>query len=323
MKDNQLLFDQDVAATWSDDVSKSCKVELTLTPDGSSSKAINSGDKLSEAGKLGIKVTDEAGNSSSAEIKLTSVDNGAPQISLAISEKNVVAGVAVTINDNRLLFNDQVAASWTDDYSTTLTTVLTLIPEGGQSKTLNSGDILFDAGKLTLSVADEANNKAAAEIILTAVAITGLENLQYLSLQVDHMVNLLEGVTITEGLTLEKVEVEQDGIKSVIPDAKTYTPEVPGLINIILTLGRSDGTTIEVRVDGLTVKGLDYTAPEMKTADIIQERYPWYNNLQQSTRDFIYPHLLASYAACNHSKQDNRVHIIMGETTDAADVENI
>ena len=42
VKDNQLLFDQDVAATWSDDVSKSCKVELTLSPDSSSSKSISS-----------------------------------------------------------------------------------------------------------------------------------------------------------------------------------------------------------------------------------------------------------------------------------------
>ena len=254
---------------------------------------------------------------------MTRVDNGAPNITIAISEKNVVAGVKVTVDGSQLLLDSTPVASWTDDYSTTFSLDLAYVSIDGQSKPLVSGDILFDAGKLTLSVADEANNKATAEITLTAIAITGLEHLQNLSLQVDQMVNLLEGVTITEGLTLEKVEVEQDGIKSVIPDAKTYTPEVPGLINIIFTLGRSDGTTIEVKVENLMVKGLDYTAPKMKTADIIQERYPWYNNLQQSTRDFIYPHLLASYAACNHSKQENRVHIIMGENPDASDVENI
>jgi hypothetical protein len=56
---------------------------------------------------------------------------------------------------------------------------------------------------------------------------------------------------------------------------------------------------------------------------MINEKYPWYNNLQQSTKDFIYPHLLSSYAACNWSQLDNRIHIIMGEIPAADDVENI
>lgn len=38
-------------------------------------KAVKSGDRLEEPGKLQIKVTDEAGNDSSAEIKLTRVDS--------------------------------------------------------------------------------------------------------------------------------------------------------------------------------------------------------------------------------------------------------
>lgn len=44
---------------------------------------------------------------------------------------------------------------------------------------------------------------------------------------------------------------------------------------------------------------------------MINKQYSRYNNLRQETRDFIYPHLLASYAASNRSKQDNKVHIIM------------
>ena len=305
-------------ASWKDDKSTSCSVSITFTGKDGTTKAVSSGDKLTEEGKLELKVTDEAGNFTEAEITLTKSDSQAPEIEVKISEKNVIAGVKIKSEGNQLFFDDEVAASWKDDYSESPTVELSIAGEK-----INSGDILFDAGTLVISVADEFQNKATAEITLTAVAITGLENLQNLSLQVDKEVNLLQGLTIAEGLSLVKVEIEQDGTRSVIPDATKYIPEVPGSINIILTLGRSDGTTIEVRVDGLTVKGLDYTAPKMKTADIIQERYPWYNNLQQSTRDFIYPHLLASYAACNHSKQDNRVHIIMGENTDASDVENI
>ena len=123
-----------------------------------------------------------------------------------------------------------MAATWADDYSTTFTTVLTLVSEGGQSKVLNSGDILFDAGKLSLTVADESNNNTTAEIPLTAIAITGLENLQNLTLQVDQEVNLLQGLTIAEGLTLSKVEIEENGERRVLPNPNAYTPEYPGVI---------------------------------------------------------------------------------------------
>lgn len=56
---------------------------------------------------------------------------------------------------------------------------------------------------------------------------------------------------------------------------------------------------------------------------MIKEKYPRYNKLRQVSKEFIYPHLLASYTASNRSKQDNRVHIIMGETADTDDIENI
>ena len=258
VKDNQLLFDQDVAATWTDDISKSCKVEMSLVPDGGQSKTINSGDKLEEAGTLQIKVLDEAGNSSSAEIKLTLSDTKAPDITLVIQEKNVVAGVKVAIQDNQLLFDQDIAASWKDDYSETFTTELYLFVDGCEPETVNIGDVITKAGVFKIHVTDEFGNKSIAEITLLSVAITGLENLQNLSLQVDKEVNLLHGLSIAEGLSLVKVEIEQDGTRSVIPDATKYIPKVPGTINIILTLSRTDGSTIEVKVDNLTIQGIQY-----------------------------------------------------------------
>ena len=120
-------------ATWSDDVSKSCKAGLEL--DG---KAISSGAKLSEPGKLKLSVTDEAGNTASADITLTNEDTQVPQISVIISEKNVIAGVKVSIQDNQLLFDDAVAATWTDDYSETCKVEMSLMTEGSSSLTVNS-----------------------------------------------------------------------------------------------------------------------------------------------------------------------------------------
>ena len=257
---NEMKIGSDLAASWKDDKSASCTVVLTFTANGTS-KTINSGDKLSEEGKLQVKVTDEAGNSSTVDITLTKTDSQAPEIEVKISEKNVIAGVKIKSEGNQLLFDDQVAATWTDDYSEVFTVELSFAGEK-----INSGDILFDAGKLTFQVADEFQNKATAEITLTSVAIYGLENLQGKTLQVDQEVNLLQGLSIAEGVSLAKVEIEQDGVRIETPDATKYTPEVPGSINFIFTLARTDGSTIEVKVDNLTVKGIQYQA--MKITDL-------------------------------------------------------
>ena len=120
-------------ATWKDDVSKTCKAALEFN-----GQTISSGSKLSEPGKLKLSVTDEAGNTATAEITLTKTDSQAPQVSVVIAEKNVIAGVNVTIQDNQLLFDDAVAATWTDDYSTTCTIEMSLIADGASPKTVNS-----------------------------------------------------------------------------------------------------------------------------------------------------------------------------------------
>jgi hypothetical protein len=167
------------------------------------------------------------------------------------------------VKDNQLLFDQTVAASWTDDISKSCKVELSLVPSGGQSKTINSGDKLEEAGTLQIKVLDEAGNSSSADISLTVVAVYGLENLQGKTLQVDLEVNLLEGITFAEGLTLQKVEVEQDGQRSEIPEPKDFTPESIGTVSIILTLARADGSIIEVRVDGLSVKGIPYNALEI------------------------------------------------------------
>ena len=85
---------------------------------------------LLKKGQLQLKVTDEAGNAATAEIKLTREDSQAPQISITIPTKNVIAGVTVTVKDNQLLFDEAVAASWTDDYTTACTVELSLTTTG-------------------------------------------------------------------------------------------------------------------------------------------------------------------------------------------------
>ena len=252
---NELKIGNDLVASWKDDKSTTCTVAITFTPTEGTTKTVYSGDKLDDEGKLQVKVSDEAGNSSTAEIILTKTDSQAPEISIKIQEKNVIAGVKVTVEGNQLLFDNQVAATWTDDYSESCTAELSIA-----GKKINSEDLLFDAGTLVLSVYDVFQNKTSVEISLTAVAVYGLENLQEKMLQVDQVVNLLEGLTFAEGLTLQKIEMIQDNVRTVIENPNFVTFEYPCSIDVVLTMTRSNGSEIEVCVNDLTVKPLPYNA---------------------------------------------------------------
>ena len=86
-----MKFGSDLVASWKDDKSTACTVSITFVAADGTSKTVNSGDKLSEEGKLKLTVTDEAGNSSEAEITLTKTDSQAPEIEVKITEKNVIA----------------------------------------------------------------------------------------------------------------------------------------------------------------------------------------------------------------------------------------
>lgn len=138
----------------------------------------------------------------------------------------------------------------------------------------------------------------------------------------DQEVDLLESLTIAQGLELVKVEIEYEGQRTEIADPHHFIPEYPGPCMLIFSVKKGDAIS-EVKAEDLTIKPMDYYEVVIVEADMIEKLYPWYNNLQQSTQDFIYPHLLSSYAACNWSQLDNRVHIIMGETPAVDEVENI
>ena len=269
---SELKIGDKTVATWTDNVTKTCKGALEFN-----GQTISSGSKLSEPGKLKLSVTDGAGNTATAGITLTNEDAQAPQISVAISEKNVIAGIKVNIQDNQLLFDDSVAATWTDDYSTACKAELSLLPEGSTTaRAINPGDKLSEAGTLKLMIADDFNNIATASIKLTAIAIYGLENLQNLSLQVEKEVNLLQGLTFADGVGLIEAEIEIDGVRSEIPDPVHFSPQYPSVCRIILSLGTKDGPLVSVSSDNLTIRPMDYQEPALQMADFISERYEWF-----------------------------------------------
>lgn len=217
---------------------------------------------------------------------------------------------------NLLLVGTDTVASWSADGSPIKDISLTY-----NGSSISFGTQLSEKGTLGLSVSNEAGKSSYQSISLTDEAIMGLSTLEEL-LQVDQETDLLQGLTLARGFELVKTEIEFEGQRTGIADATHFTQGYPGTCSLFFTVKRN-GVESEVKAEKLTIKPLDYEDGTLEAVDIIKETYPWYNNLQQSTKDFIYPHILASYAACNWSKLDNRVHIIMGETPDADDVENI
>ena len=276
-------------------MSKTCQATLSFTPTGGSAVSVASGATLSEAGTLTLTVTDEAGNSASAEISLTRVDSAAPDISLEITEYNVIAGVKVSIQGSRLLFDDKTAASWKDDFTAECTVSLLFKDSARSQAEVKDGTTLSEAGILTLTVTDEAGNAASAEITLTAVAVYGLDALSSLNLQVDKESDLLAGLTVADGLTLTKVEIEQDGTRTELSAPYRYTPEFPGTITLLLSLTKPSGEAVEVRAEALTIMPLEYIVIALETADVINSQYAWFNNLIPEKKTFLYPHVLTSY----------------------------
>ena len=210
------------------------------------------------------------------------------------------------------MFNEEVAASWTDDFTAVCTAELSLVPAGAsEAKAIASGHHLSEAGTLKLAVADEFDNKATAEINLTAVAVYGLENLQNLQLQVDQEVNLLEGVTFAEGLTLQKAEVEADGVRTEVSAPEAYTPDYPGSVNLILTIVKPDGNILVERADGLIVNPLDYQAPQLEEVNIFETSFSWYKKLNQETQNYVKPLLEIAYYASNRCRDSHTDNIIL------------
>ena len=162
------------------------------------------------------------------------------------------------IDGNKLYIGNEEVASWTANIVPIKSVALKF-----NDADITSGTTLYEAGTLTLSVINEKDHASTVQIVLSYDGIYGLENLQSTSLQVDEETNLLNGITTVEGVEVVKVEVVIDGVRYDISDAHHYTPQYPGTCTIIITLKTSNGNLVEVNVDNLTIKPLDYKAMEV------------------------------------------------------------
>ena len=257
-----LYIGDKAVASWSDETSKECAVELSFN-----GTDVASWTMLSEDGTLVMSVKDEAGNVRKVDIQLDVV-KGSPQITLKTSEMNIFGGVQVNVSDNQLLLWDSVVATWKDDNLESCKASLKF-----NWTEIKSGDTLNEAWTLILSITNKYEKAANATITLTNDAIFGLEKLQKSTMQVDQEVDLLKWLAFADGVSLVKTEIEINGKTYTISDPHHYTPEYPwNNISIIFTLEWRNSHSSQITVNNITISPLEYKSisiSHLKPSDIL------------------------------------------------------
>ena len=270
---NQLYIWGTMVASRSDNISKKCSVHIFLNW-----VWISSGETLNDEWILSIKVRDEVGNTQSADITLN-ITKDAPKITVNKHEVNIFWWTTVNIIDNQLLLWDEVIASWSDDDVKSCKVYLYF-----KEYQIKPWDTINEAWKLTLNITNKHWKTSSTEIILTNEAISGLENLQKSSIQVDQEIDLLQWLTFADGVKLTKTEIEIDWERTIIDDPHHYTPAYPWECSIIFTVESKNATTAQITLDHLTIKPLDYkaiTINNLKPSDIMpflwETKNIWWN----------------------------------------------
>lgn len=49
----------------------------------------------------------------------------------------------------------------------------------------------------------------------------------------------------------------------------------------------------------------------LETADVINSQYAWFNNINEVSQEFIYPHVLVSYLASERYRENNNEYWII------------
>ena len=247
---SELRVGELLVASWTDNVTKNCQVMMMFN-----GSAISSGEVASKEWTLTLTVTDEAGNSAQAIVKLV-MEVVFPDLTVTKPEVNVFGGVGVGITDSQLLIGGEEVASWSDKHTKKCKAELSF-----NGREIKSGDVLSEPGKLTLTITNDQGKSSTAEIILTNEAVIGEAKIG--DMQVDEEIDLLAGITFAEGATLVKTEIDMDGQRTEITDAQHFTPEYPGTCSIIFTVKGKNGDMAEIKADNLTIKPLDYKAMEI------------------------------------------------------------
>ncbi|MBO4849517.1 MAG: hypothetical protein J5529_01300 [Prevotella sp.] len=183
------------------------------------------------------------------------VKKGYPTLNILQNPVNVFGGAKVDIQKSQLLLNSEQVATWSDESGKDCKVAVTC-----NDKAVSSGDILDMAGVLIITVTNDYDNATIRQITLYVMAATA--HFSSLNLQAGEEVNLLDGITFVDGVTLLKTELEMDSVRHEIADPTHFTPKQPGDCSLIFTVQGRNGVKLEQKYE-VTIKPMDF-----QTADI-------------------------------------------------------
>ena len=245
---NKLLIWSESVASWSDDNTQNCKVSLKFN-----GEEIQNWATIKEKWTLTLIVTDDEGKVSSADIRITVINN-APEITVKKESINTFWWIKVSISNNQLFAWNDIIASRKDDFTQNCKATLKL-----NWTEITSWTTINNTGTLTLTVTDDDGKSSKIDINLTSEWIYWLENLNNLNMQVDHEVDLLKWITFAEWVSLVKVEIEIWGKRYPVNDPSHYIPDHPWTCVIVFSVQAWDAT-VEIKSSTLTIRALDYHA---------------------------------------------------------------
>ena len=236
-------------------------------------------------------------------------DTTPPTINVSKSEVDITWWKEICISGNQLYIWDVLVASWSDNKTKNCNVSLSI-----NWKAVTSWTKVSEEWTLTIKVSDEAWNVKNSSITLSVdKPIMWLESIKYLPLQVDQEVDLLQWVTLGNGASLQKVEIEMDGQKSEISDPHHYIPAYPWVCSIILTVKDRNGKVSEYKVDNLTIKALEYEAVSITNVnpeDLMPKVEIWDKNVYKHIEHLRIPEatvvtdMMWKYGAGNHSPEE-------------------
>ena len=194
---------------------------------------------------------------------------GFPTVNVLKDTLNAFGGVKLNLQVNELFIDAEKVSTWSDESGKPCEVHLFFSTIIGLPHVVNSGDVIDEEGKLTVTVTNEYSNSSVG--VISFVNKSAKENLSSLNIQVGEVVNLLDGITFEEGITLVKTEMEVDGVRQEIADPTHFTPTKPGNITLIFTVQTMNGNRVELSYP-VTVKNMEYHSVEiqhLKPKDIL------------------------------------------------------
>ena len=190
-------------------------------------------------------------------------DTTPPTITVSKSSIDITWWKEIRISWNQLYIWDILVASRNDNQTKNCKVLLSI-----NWKSISSWTTINESWTLTIKVSDDAGNIKSTDIQLNLwsqeAPISWIENIKNIPLQVDQEVNLIEWITLGNGASLVKVQIEQNWQISDITDPQHFIPEYPWNCNIILIVKNKEWNTTEYKVDNLNIKALEYKSPEIR-----------------------------------------------------------